>query len=421
MPALSQKIEFSNARGQTLAANLELPAGEPAAYALFAHCFTCSKDVAAASRISRGLRDRGFAVLRFDFTGLGNSEGDFANTNFSSNVADLVAAADHLRSEFRAPELLIGHSLGGAAVLAAKQQIAEVRAIATIGAPSVPQHVEHLFADQVDEIEGQGFAEVSLAGRKFRIEKQFIDDLGEHDLKARLGGLGAALMIFHSPIDETVSIDHARDLYIAAKHPKSFVSLDRADHLLTRPADSAYVADVLSAWAARYVSGDPAKIEQSGSGQKSASSGSAPPAGVVVVSPTTGKFGHEVRAGKHRFLADEPLSVGGDDRGPTPYDFLLAALGTCTAMTLKMYAERKKWPLEGATVELEHDKIHAADCEECTTREGKVDRIVRRIALHGELDETQRARLFQIADMCPVHRTLEGEITMPTEVLERSE
>ena len=315
-----------------------------------------------------------------------------------------------------------GTRWGGAAVLAAAHQISEVRAIATIGAPSAPQHVEHLFADQVEEISSRGFAEVQLAGRSFRIEKQFLDDLGEHDLATRVGSLGTALLIFHSPVDETVAIDHARELYSAARHPKSFVSLDRADHLLTNPKDSAYVADVLAAWAGRYLTGDPessaAAVKEKAA--KIASPPAAPPTGVVVVSPGSGKFGHEVRAGVHTFLADEPAGVGGDDRGAGPYDFLLAALGSCTAMTLKMYADRKGWPFEGATVELEHDKIHAEDCLDCTTREGKVDQISRRIELHGNLDETQRARLLQIADMCPVHRTLIGEITIPTEEVRRA-
>ena len=400
----SQKVEFSNGRGDTLAARLELPAGDPTATALFAHCFTCSKDVAAASRISRGLREQGWAVLRFDFTGLGNSEGDFANTNFSSNVSDLVHAAEYLREEHEAPQLLVGHSLGGAAVLTAAAKISEVRAVATIGAPSAPQHVEHLFSDRREEIEAQGSAEVDLAGRKFRIEKQFLDDLAGQDLESLVGQLKPALLVFHSPIDQTVSVDHARALYQAAKHPKSFVSLDGADHLLTNPKDSRYVAEVLAVWAKRYVvpnetANAPAELDP----------------GVVEVVPSFGKFGHSIRAGNHTWIGDEPTSVGGDDKGPTPYDFLLAALGTCTAMTLRMYADRKEWPFEGARVLLSHDRIHAKDCEECESETGRVDRITRKIEVRGDLTEEQRARLMEIADRCPVHRTLENEIIIPTE------
>ena len=422
MTEKSEKLEFENGRGAMLAARLERPAGEPIATALFAHCFTCSKDVAAASRISRGLRARGFAVLRFDFTGLGNSEGDFANTNFSSNLDDLVAAAAALGERVAPPALLVGHSLGGAAVLAAADRIEGVRAVATIGAPSRPQHVEHLFADRKDTIESEGSAEVELAGRRFRIEKQFIDDLDTHDILGRLASLDGALLFLHSPIDEVVALEHARELYMAAKHPKSFISLDGADHLLSDPEDSAYVAEVLAAWAGRYVV---ERGETAGSpmGRTSAvASPAVPPArtdrpladGVVRVSPAGGKFTHSVRAGEHAWLADEPTAVGGDDRGPNPYDFLLAALGTCTAMTLSMYAERKGWSFEGATVDLSHDRIHARDCEECTSKEGRVDRITRSIELHGSLDPEQRARLLEIADRCPVHRTLVGEKTIPT-------
>jgi uncharacterized OsmC-like protein/pimeloyl-ACP methyl ester carboxylesterase len=403
MPIRTVKIEFPNSRGESLAASLELPEGEPEVFALFAHCFTCSKDIAAASRISRGLRGRGIAVLRFDFTGLGNSDGDFANTNFSSNIADLVAAADFLRTNHRAPQLLVGHSLGGAAVLAASERIPEVRAIATIGAPSTPQDVEHLFTDRVEEIERQGFANVELAGRTFRIEKQFLDDLGEQDLSERLGKLRVALMIFHSPIDEIVAIDHARRLYTSARHPKSFVSLDQADHLLSKKEDSEYVAAVLAAWAGRYLEGSGSAEDESPSALPDL------PEGTVEVAPLAGKFTHSVRAGHHRLTADEPTQYGGDDRGPNPYDLLLASLGSCTAMTMRMYADRKGWPFEGARVRLKHEKIHAKDCEECEAETGKVDRIEKEIEILGPLDEAQRTRLMEIADRCPVHRTLLGE------------
>ncbi len=395
-------IRFPGALGMPLAARLDLPAEAPRAYALFAHCFTCSKESLAATRIGAALTARGFGVLRFDFTGLGGSGGDFANTNFSSNVADLVAAANWLRGAHQAPAILIGHSLGGAAVLAAAHEIPEAVAVATIGAPYEPGHVQHLFADAAPAINANGEAEVTLAGRKFNIRKQFLDDLASQNSQQRLGELHKALLVLHSPRDTYVNIDNAARIFMAAKHPKSFVSLDTADHLLTGKADAVYVAEVLAAWASRY-------IEVAGAGKAAAAPG------VVTVSETReGKFTQAITAGAHRARADEPVSVGGDDSGFTPYDLLLAGLGACTSMTMRMYADQKKWPLEQVSVRLSHQKIHATDCAECETRDGKVDRIEREIEITGELDESQRARLMEIADKCPVHRTLHSEVSIVT-------
>ncbi len=398
----SEKVTFRNGRGQELAARLELPDEPPAALALFAHCFTCSKDVAAASRVSRALRDRGFGVLRFDFTGLGNSDGDFANTNFSSNVDDLVAAADYLRETRRAPALLVGHSLGGAAVLAAAGRLPEVRAVATIAAPSDPAHVLHLLRDDLADIEEGGAAEVELAGRRFRIERQFVEDLRAQTFGAAVRGLDAALLVMHSPVDEVVSIEHARGLYELARHPKSFVALDGADHLLSRREDSQFVADVLAAWARRYVGAEAAA-------PPSAATSTPTAPGEVVVRSLDGPFRQRVRAGRHAWIADEPASVGGADSGPTPYDELLAALGTCTSMTLAMYARRKRWPLEGVEVRLRHDREHARDCEDCEEQDARIDVLSADLELRGPLDDEQRARLLEIAHRCPVHRTLTNE------------
>jgi alpha-beta hydrolase superfamily lysophospholipase len=253
MAGRSERITFANARGELLAARLDLPVGAPRALALFAHCFTCSKDVFAATRISQGLAERGLAVLRFDFTGLGASEGEFANTNFSANLEDLVAAADFLREEYEAPKILVGHSLGGAAVLAAAHRMPEAVAVATIAAPADPAHVGHLFAGARAEIEAQGEALVTIAGRSFRVQKQFLDDIAGHRLKDHIARLRKALILFHAPRDEVVGIENAGQIFATARHPKSFVSLDDADHLLTRRADAAYVADVLVAWAGRYL------------------------------------------------------------------------------------------------------------------------------------------------------------------------
>jgi putative redox protein len=404
MAAVSEKITFAGARGAPLAARLDRPAGEIRAYALFAHCFTCSKEVFAAARIAAGLTAHGIAVLRFDFTGLGSSGGEFANTDFSSNVEDLVAAADWLRKHHAAPALLVGHSLGGAAVLAAGGDIPEVEAIATVNAPASPAHLLKLLAPKRDEIEARGEAEIELAGRNFCIRKQFLEDIEGQRLAERIAELRRALLVFHAPLDNEVGIDNAGEIFAAAKHPKSFISLDGADHLLTDRADAVYVADVLGAWTARYL---PVAREED--------SGAAAEPGLVRVSETgNGRFQQQIEIGTHRMLADEPADVGGDDTGPTPYGFLLAGLGACTAMTIRMYARRKEWPLDHIAVSLRHEKVHAEDCEDCETRHGMVDVIEREIALAGDLDEEQRARLMEIADKCPVHRTLHSEVQVRT-------
>ncbi len=400
MPA--ERFDFPNARGEKLAAVLDLPEGTPRAYALFAHCFTCGKNVVAAKRIADALTALGIAVLRFDFTGIGSSEGEFANTTFSSNVADLVAAADHLRKMRQAPALLIGHSLGGAAVLAAAEAVAEARAVVTIAAPSDPGHVTHLFKDKLDAISAQGEVEVELAGRPFRIRREFLDDVAQQTLTDRVARLHKALLIFHSPTDDTVGIENAAHIFAAAKHPKSFISLTGADHLLTRRSDAVYVANVLAAWADRYLDAAPMPADEAG------------PRKVVVTETGGGKFQQTVAIGPHRLIADEPVAAGGLDSGPGPYDFLLAGLGACTSMTLRIYAEHKKLPLERVSVTLSHSKIHAQDCEECETKEGKIDRIERAITLTGDLSDEERARLLEIADKCPVHRTLHSEINIRT-------
>jgi putative redox protein len=402
----NERFQFTGSDGDQLAAALDTPDGAIHAYALFAHCFTCGKDVLAAKRIATALAARGIAVLRFDFTGLGSSEGDFANSTFSSNVADLVRAADHLREARKAPAILIGHSLGGAAILAAAGQIPDAKAVVTIAAPSDPAHVTNLFKDRIEDIRKHGKVEVSLAGRPFHIKREFLDDIAEHGLMAHVAELHKALLIMHSPTDDTVGIDNATHIFVAAKHPKSFVSLAGADHLLTGRRDAAYVADVIAAWAERYL--DPVTAE------RAADLGEAPRQ-VVVRETRNGKFQQTVSVGPHQMLADEPVAAGGADTGPGPYDFVLAGLGACTSMTMRMYADRKSLPLERVTVTLKHSKIHAEDCAECETREGMLDRIDRVIAIEGALDADQRKRLMEIADKCPVHRTLTSEIHIVTQ------
>lgn len=406
-PTKTEKISFTGATGERLAARLERPpSGATGAYALFAHCFTCSKDLVAVRRISRALAARGIAVLRFDFTGLGESEGDFADTNFSSNLDDLRAAVDYLRANHRAPDLLIGHSLGGAAVLALGGEIPEVRAVATLGAPSDTDHLRASLLRSAPDLETRDDVEVQLAGRPFRIKQQLLDDLGAQSVLSRVERLGKALLVMHSPVDDTVDVDHARRIYQAAKHPKSFVSLDGADHLLMRRSDADWTAEVLATWAARYLDDADAPT-------------SAPdsiPRGTVLVRGGAHGYTQEVIAGPHRWAADEPPKVGGADTGPTPFDHLLAALGTCTNMTLRMYADRKEWPLEGVEVTLRREMIAAKDCETCTSQEGMVTVIEREIVVSGPLDEAQRDRLLEIADRCPVHRTLEREIQVRSRI-----
>jgi putative redox protein len=403
MPA--EKYDFRSAQGHQLAAVLDRPEGTIRAVALFAHCFVCGKDVRAARRIGEALTRDGIAVLRFDFTGLGSSEGEFANTTFSSNVDDLVAAADHLRSNLAAPGILIGHSLGGAAVLAAAHRIPDVRAVVTIGAPFDPAHVAGLFAGRAAEFDIKDEIEVELAGRTFRIRRRFLDDIAEQNLAARIVSLHKALLVMHAPTDEIVGIDNASGIFLAARHPKSFISLAGADHLLSRRSDDAYVAHVISAWAARYLD---APVDEAPEKDE------AEPGTVLVRSTGHGKFQQEIIARGHRLIADEPVDVGGLGSGPNPYDLLLAALGGCTAMTLRLYADLKKLPLVGTAVRLKHNKIYATDCAECETKEGKIDRIDVAITLEGDLDAVQRARLMEIADKCPVHRTLKSEVDIRT-------
>jgi uncharacterized OsmC-like protein/pimeloyl-ACP methyl ester carboxylesterase len=401
----TERFQFRGEGGHQLAASLDLPEREPLAYALFAHCFTCGKDVLAAKRIATTLATRGIAVLRFDFTGLGSSEGDFANSTFSSNVADLVRAADHLRAVRKAPAILIGHSLGGAAILAAAGEIPEAKAVVTIAAPSDPAHVTGLFKDRIEDIRRHGKVEVSLAGRPFQISREFLDDIAEHSLMAHVANLHKALLVMHAPTDDTVGIENATRIFVAAKHPKSFVSLAGADHLLSQQRDTAYVGDVIAAWATRYL--DAVTTEQP------LDVGEAPRQ-VVVRETRQGKFQQTVSIGPHHLVADEPVGAGGEDSGPGPYDLVLAGLGACTSMTMRLYADRKSLPLERVTVTLKHSKIHAQDCSDCETRAGMLDQIDRIIMMEGALDSEQRNKLMEIADKCPVHRTLTSEIHIVT-------
>jgi len=400
-----ERFEFVGGGGQPLSGRIHMPAVEPIACAVFAHCFTCSKESRAAVHISAALAEKGIATLRFDFTGLGESEGEFGGTTFSHNVNDIVAAAAALREAYGAPALLVGHSLGGSGVLAAAGQIPEAVGVATIGAPFDPKHVARLFDASLEEIETSGQADVDLGGRQFTIRKSFLEDLQKHCNAERIGSLEKALVVFHSPQDNVVGIDNARLIYQAARHPKSFVSLDGADHLLGRRSDSRYVADVLAAWASRYLPEQPPEDVPEDT-----------PEGEVIVEGKTTGFLQRIQARHLTFSADEPLDKGGTNLGPNPYELLLAGLGACTSMTLKMYAGRKEWPLDAVRVTLRHDRVHAQDCEDCEKETGMIDVIDKKLELEGDLSDEQRDRLLDISARCPVHRTLLNEIKIRSEL-----
>ena len=400
----SLKLTFKGHSGEELAARLDFPPGEVTSTVLFAHCFTCSKDIPAAKRVSQRLAQRGMAVLRFDFTGLGHSEGEFSNTNFSSNVEDILLAAKALGDKIKPPQLLIGHSLGGAAVLKAARDIPSVKAVVTIGAPFDPNHVTHNFDDKLDEISADGLAEVTLAGRSFTIEKQFIEDVAAQNLRDAIGSMRSALLVMHAPLDETVSIDNAAEIFMAAKHPKSFVTLDDADHLLTRARDAEYVADTVQAWAARYV--DTAK---------EVAMDAAPDGAVHVSEADENGFLQDVNVGgRHSYFADEPVSVGGTDLGPTPYQFVSAGLGACTTITIRMYARRKGYPLDHVSVDVFHDKKHVEAMKGTERR----DVFQRDVHLVGDLSEDQRADLLRVANKCPVHKTLHSQAIVETRLVD---
>lgn len=396
-------VTFPGLSGGQLAGVLELPVGTPRAVALMAHCFTCSSSSHASARISAALAKRGYAVLRFDFTGLGSSSGDFADTTFTSNIDDLLAAAAWLRGRWGAPRLLVGHSLGGAAVIAAAGVLPEVQAVVTLGAPACPSHVRHLFQGDLD---GPGDrVQVDIGGRPFVVGRRFLDDIAEQPQMQRLAELRRPLLVLHAPGDTIVGIDNARQIFDAARHPKSFVALDGADHLLSDRADAIYVADVIAVWASRHI---PTDLAETSSERRPE------PGEVHVTEVAVAGFTHEAHTARHTWLVDEPVSVGGSDRGPNPYEVLLSALGACTSMTMRMYAARKGWDFGQTRVTVTHARVHAADCADCGSGTGMVDRIERIIELDTDLNAEQRAALVRIADRCPVHRTLAGEVAIVT-------
>ncbi|MCK0191191.1 bifunctional alpha/beta hydrolase/OsmC family protein [Arenibacter sp. F20364] len=402
-----QKVSFKNGNGETLVGRISLPANQhPHNFVLFAHCFTCNKNLTAIRNISRALTADGFGVLRFDFTGLGESEGEFSDSNFSGNVEDLLEAAKYLEEHYISPTLIIGHSLGGAAAILAAQQISSIKAIATIGAPSDPLHVKHIFKDDIETITDKGTAEVNIGGRSFTIKKQFLEDLKSQSFQETLKNIGKSILILHSPQDNIVEIKNAEEIYIRSHHPKSFVSLDGADHLLSNPKDASYTGEIIGKWSKRYLE-MPGAIALETERE------------VVSSLDASDGFTTQMKVGSHYITADEPVSYGGNNFGPSPYELVSAGLSACTAMTIQMYVKRKKWPLENVEVHTSYQKLHAADCTNCDSSEAKIDTFQREIKLTGDLDDKQIARIMEIADKCPVHKTLKSEINIATTLLNK--
>ena len=401
-----KKISFASKDGLQLSGRLELPVDrKPHNFAIFAHCFTCNKNLSAVRNISRALAANGFGVLRFDFTGLGESHGDFEDTNFSGNVEDLISAADFLTQEYQAPALIIGHSLGGAAAIFAADRVNSVKAVVTIGAPSNPVHVKHLIQSNIDEINRQGKALVNIGGRDFTVKKQFLEDLETQSLPDIARNMRKALLVMHSPQDTTVGIRNAEAIYVAAHHPKSFISLNGADHLLSAKSDSEYAGSVIAGWARRYVNIPDTEALKTNHH-------------VVASLNKEDEFTTPMKVGNHYITADEPVTYGGNDFGPSPYELVSAGLSACTAMTIQMYVKRKGWDLQNVEVHTSYGKDHAVDCEHCDENSAKIDTFEREIKLEGNLDDKQKKRIMQIADKCPVHRTLHSTTQVITTLLE---
>jgi putative redox protein len=404
----SERIKFNNKEGIQLSARLDFPVDQkPLAFAIFAHCFTCNKNFHAVKNISKGLTSNGIAVLLFDFTGLGQSEGEFESTTFTTNIQDLFAASDFLSENYEAPKIIIGHSLGGAAALFAAQQLENIKAAVCIAAPFNPYHVTNLLADDLEKIKKEGKAKVNIGGRSFTIGQSFIDDLDDHKPEKAAKDLRKALLIMHSPQDNVVSIENAAKIYQAAMHPKSFISLDGADHLMQEESDSIYAGSMIAHWVRKYLVSEIAEDEERLESDFK-----------VAVQTSNESLSTEIKAGKHHLVADEPKDVGGDDSGPSPYDLLSAALGACTSMTVQMYAKQKEWDLEEATVHINHEKKHNEDALKKGKKSAKLDHFTRKVELKGNLTQEQRERLLEIANRCPVKRTLSSDIQINSELIE---
>jgi uncharacterized OsmC-like protein/pimeloyl-ACP methyl ester carboxylesterase len=402
------KLEIENRKGLKLQAYLELPANQkPNQFAIFAHCFSCNSNFNAVKNISRSLSNHGFGVLRFDFTGLGKSEGEFAESHFSANVEDLLDVNMYLEKHYKAPALLVGHSLGGAAVIVAASKLESVKAVATIGAPASVNHVTHLFSHAINDIPEKGEIEVQIGGRPFKINQDFVADFNKTDLPKIIKELRKPILVLHAPFDKIVGIENAHQIYHNAIHPKSFVSLDTADHLLSKSSDSIYVGNMIGTWVERYFEPEENSMISAEGEQL-----------VGHLNVLEDNFTTSIQTKKHSFIADEPTSVGGDDFGPSPYDFLSAGLAACTVMTLKLYAERKKWDLQEVFVYITYSKKHSDDLNIDVDTPTRFDHLQKKLKFIGDLDEKQTQRLKEIASKCPVHKTLQNKIMIETEILE---
>lgn len=398
------KLNIQNKKGHKLQAHMELPANQkPNYYAVFAHCFTCNSSLSAVKNISRSLTNHGFGVVRFDFTGLGKSEGEFSESHFSANVDDLLAVNEYLKEHYQAPSLLVGHSLGGAAVIVAASKLTNIKAVATIGAPAAVNHVTHLFSHSIVEVKGKGDVEVNIGGRPFKINQEFVDDFSKINLPEITKNLHKPLLIMHAPFDQIVGIENAHKLYHDAHHPKSFVSLDNADHLLSNSKDSMYVGNIIGTWVQRYFEPQDNTMLATKNEQL-----------VAHLNLVEDNFTTSIQTKKHSFIADEPESVGGNDFGPSPYDYLSTGLAACTVMTLKMYAQRKKWDLQEVYVYVTYSKKHSDDLMLDLETPKRIDHLQKRLKFVGNLDEKQKIRLKEIAARCPVHKTLQSEVIIET-------
>ena len=403
----STKLKIANKNGHNLNAYLELPANQkPNYYAIFAHCFTCSSTLSAVRNISNALTTHGFGVIRFDFTGLGRSEGEFAESHFSGNVSDLLAVHEYVKEHYEAPSLLVGHSLGGAAVLVAASQLDDIKAVATIGAPATVSHVKHLFSHNIHNIPENTDVQVNIGGRPFVINQDFISDFDKTDLPTIVKNLRKPLLILHSPIDTIVGIENAKQLYINAHHPKSFVSLDNADHLLTDARDSRYAGNMIGTWVARYFPKQENEMLDTEGEQL-----------VGHLNLVEDNFTTKIQMKNHNMIADEPISVGGDDFGPSPYQLLYASLAACTTMTLKMYADRKQWDLQEVFVYISHSKKKNTELGIELEKPTRIDYITKKLKFVGNLTDEQKQRLKEIAAKCPVHKTLASQVVFESEVI----
>ena len=401
------RLEIKNRKGLKLQAYLELPANQkPNHFAIFAHCFSCNSNFNAVKNISRSLSNHGFGVLRFDFTGLGKSEGEFAESHFSANVEDLLDVSNYLEKHHKAPSLLVGHSLGGAAVIVAASKLKNIKAVATVGAPANVNHVTHLFSHAIADVPEKGDVEVQISGRPFKINQDFVNDFSKTDLPKIIKNLRKPILVMHAPFDKTVGVENAHQIYHNAIHPKSFISLDNADHLLSKPADSIYVGNMIGSWVERYIEPEENKMITTEGEQL-----------VGHLNLLEDNFTTSIQTKKHSFIADEPISIGGDDFGPSPYDFLSAGLAACTVMTLKLYAERKKWDLHEVFVYITYSKKHSDDLDIDVDKPTRFDHLNKKLKFVGNLDEKQIQRLKEIASKCPVHKTLQNKVIIETEVL----